>query len=334
MGLDLAFVWATIISVAVLAYAMLDGFDLGIGILSPLLNDAEKSTALRSIAPVWDGNETWLVLGGGGLFAVFPLAYAVLMPAFYAPVIAMLIALVFRGVSMEFRGKTQRYRRFWELGFFVGSLIAAAAQGLMLGAFIQGVEVANRSYAGGWFDWLTPFSLLCSLAVIVGYSLLGSGWLVLKTDGLLASQMRVVMRYLAIATLVLIVLVSSSTPLLDARLTERWFTWPNLLVLAPVPLLIAGIGLALLRALKGDSDSAPFLWAQALFAVTFVGFGISSYPYIVPHEITIWEAASPDKSLSFLLVGTVFLLPIILLYTAHSYWVFRGKVGDEEGYGH
>lgn len=331
--MDLALAWAGIIAFAVLAYAMLDGFDLGVGILFPWFDDAtEKDTVVNSIAPIWDGNETWLVLGGGGLFAVFPLAYSTVLTAFYAPVIAMLLALVLRGVSMEYRAKTRALRGYWNVGFWLGSLIAALAQGIMLGAFIQGINVVERGYAGGWFDWLTPFSLTCGLAIVVGYALLGGCWVVMKAPAELASKARSWLRRLAFGLLLLIVAVSSWTPFLDSRLTERWFSFPDLLWLVPVPVLVGLIGWRLLGAISKGADATPFLWAQALFVVTFVGFGISTYPYIVPHSITIWEAAAPASSLSFLLVGTLILLPIILCYTAHAYWVFRGKVGDNASY--
>lgn len=331
--MDLALAWAIIIAFAVLAYAMLDGFDLGVGILFPLFDDgAEKDRVINSIAPVWDGNETWLVLGGGGLFAVFPLAYSVVLTAFYAPVIAMLLALVLRGVSMEYRGKTQAFRPHWNAGFWLGSVTAAFSQGIMLGAFIQGIEVVDRSYGGGWFDWLTPFSLICGAAIVTGYALLGGCWVLMKAPGALAVKVRAWLPGFVIALLALIVIVSSWTPFLDPRLSQRWFAMPNLLWLIPIPVLVAIITWRLLHAVRYGTDGKPFFWAQALFLVTYAGFGISTYPYIVPHSVTIWQAAAPDSSLWFLLVGTLVLLPIILFYTAHSYWVFRGKVGDNASY--
>lgn len=331
--MDLALVWAVIIAGAVLAYALLDGFDLGVGILFPLFgSEQEKDTLIHSIAPIWDGNETWLVMGGGGLFAVFPLAYSTVLTAFYAPIIAMLLGLVVRGVSMEFRHKSERWRIYWNFGFWLGSVTAALSQGIMLGAYIQGIEDADRAYAGGWFDWLTPFSSICGLAIVAGYALLGAGWVVMKTSGPLSASARGLLTPLTIAVVALIVVISSWTPFLDTRLTERWFTFPNLLLLLPVPLAVAWVSWKLLRAIQGESDQAPFYWAEALFLVTFIGFGISTYPFIVPHSITIWEAAAPRSSLTFLLVGTVVMLPIIVAYTAHSYWVFKGKVRDDAGY--
>ncbi|MEQ9450131.1 MAG: cytochrome d ubiquinol oxidase subunit II [Pseudomonadales bacterium] len=331
--MDYALIWAGIIAFAVLTYALLDGFDLGVGILFPFFSDADKDSAIGTLAPIWDGNETWLVLGGGGLFAVFPMAYAVLLTAFYPLVIAMLIALVFRGASLEYREKTTGWKPFWNLGFCLGSLVAALCQGIMLGAFIQGVDIQQRNYAGGWFDWLTPYSLTCGIAIVVGYALLGGSWVVMKTRSL-SVTLRPQLTTITVALFTLIVIVSTWTLFLDARLTARWFVWPNMLIFAPIPLLVAGLVFSLLRAIRTSGDTAPFLLAQALFVVTYAGFGISTYPYIIPHQVEIWEAAAPDSSLKFLLVGTVVLLPIILGYTAHCYWVFRGKIEDGQGYGH
>ena len=328
--MDLALIWAIIIAFSVLAYVLLDGFDLGVGIVFPLLaNETEKKTAINTIVPVWDGNETWLVLGGGGLFAAFPLAYSTLLTALYAPVIAMLLALVFRGVSMEYREKSKQWRPFWNLGFCVGSTVAALCQGIMLGAFIQGIQVVDRTYVGGWYDWLTPFSFCCGLAIVFGYALLGSSWLTMKTEANLHFKMQKLITPLTITVFLFIVALSTWTPYLDERLYVRWFTWPNILVLAPIPLLVVVITLLLIRHANNKKSYVPFLLAEGLFMATFAGFGISTYPYIVPHQVTIWEAAGPDSSLWFLLVGTLVLLPIIVVYTAHSYWVFRGKVNDD-----
>ena len=325
--MDLPLIWASTIALAVLAYALLDGFDLGVGLFFPTMSDSEKDAAIETIAPVWDGNETWLVLGGGGLYATFPVAYATVLPAFYPLVIAMLLALVFRGVSMEYRHKTKRIQHFWDFGFFAGSLIAALSQGIMLGAFIQGINIVDRSYAGGWYDWLTPFSLLCGVGIVLGYALLGSTWLVMKTRGSMNKRIRRFLPKLTMAVFVAIVGLSSWTPFLDERLSERWFSWPNIALLTPIPLLVTLTIFLLMRCIRerSDNDSKPFYYAQALFVVTFAGFGISTYPYIVPHQLTIWDAAAPDSSLRFLLAGTAVLLPIIIAYTAHSYWVFRGK---------
>jgi cytochrome bd ubiquinol oxidase subunit II len=330
---DLPLVWAWLVAFAVLAYVLLDGFDLGIGVLTAFFTEDERDTMIDSVAPVWDGNETWLVFGGATLFAAFPLAYAILLPAFYAPLIAMLLALVFRGVSFEFRGRARTGgRRWWDYGFACGSIVAAFSQGVMLGAFIQGVDVVDRAYAGGWFDWLTPFTVLTGSAVLAGYTMLGAGWLILKTRGPVHAKCRVVLPRCTWLVLIAIVAVSVWTPFIDAAYAQRWFSWPNVLYVAPVPIVVATLAFALFRLLRTGRELATFLCAQGLFVVAFAGFGVSVYPYIVPRSITIDVAASSDSSLAFLLVGTAVLLPIILVYTAHAYWVFRGKADPGAGY--
>ncbi len=333
MIVDLPFIWAMLIAFAVLMYVVLDGFDLGIGILFPAIKgERNRDLMMKSIAPVWDGNETWLVLGGGGLFAVFPLAYSVLLTAFYAPLIAMLLALVFRGVAFEFRFKDRKHKPLWDLAFTGGSTVAAFSQGVVLGAFIQGIEIEGRSYAGGWFDWLTPFSLFTGLALVLGYALLGAGWLVIKTTGALQQTVYVIMRPLALATLAAIAAVSLWTPLLNGEIAERWFSWPNIVYLSPVPLLVAAGAAGLYRAIQLKRQIQPFVLTLGLFLLSYLGLGISLYPYIIPPEVTLWVAAAPDESLAFLLVGTLVLLPLIFAYTAYSYWVFRGKVKLDDGH--
>ena len=330
---DLAFVWAVLIAVAVLAYVLLDGFDLGVGILFPWLGGStNQTTAMDSVAPVWDGNETWLILGGGGLLAVFPLAYAIILPALYAPIIAMLLGLVLRGVAFEFRGRTERGRRVWDASFFAGSLIATLCQGITLGALLQGIPIEGRAYAGGWWDWLTPFSLVAGLALVAGYAMLGSTWLVLKTEGELQARARRHARLATLATFVLIGVFSLWTPLLQPEYMQRWFSFPALIYVAPVPVLVVACTWALYRNLARHRDLPPFLYAEGLFVLCYIGLGISFYPYIVPPRVTIQDAAAPDESLLFLLVGALILLPIILGYTAYAYWIFRGKVRPGQGY--
>jgi cytochrome d ubiquinol oxidase subunit II len=298
MDVDLAFVWAGLIAFAVLAYILLDGFDLGVGILFPFVKgEANRSLMMNSVAPVWDGNETWLVLGGGGLFAVFPLAYAVVLPALYAPLIAMLLALVFRGVAFEFRWRTDRSKAVWDWAFAGGSTVAALAQGIALGALVQGIAVENRAYAGGWFDWLTPFSVLTGVALVIGYGLLGATWLVMKTDGHVRERARLYTRYTAVATLALIGVVSLVTPFLSPVYLERWFGWPTVAFSVIVPLLVLGCAYALFRGLARDDDATPFVAALGVFVLCYAGIGISFYPY-----------------------------------TGYAYWVFRGKVDPHEGY--
>ncbi len=332
MGIDfdLATVWAFIIAFAVFAYVVMDGFDLGIGILFPTLKvGQERDSAMNSVAPVWDGNETWLVLGGGGLMAAFPLAFAIIMPALYTPIIAMLLGLVFRGVAFEFRWRDTRHRHFWDFAFTAGSTLAALAQGIALGALLQGIKVSGRAYGGGWWDWLSPFSLLTGVAVVAGYALLGATWLIWRTEGSLHDHAVKIARIAGPLTVGFIVAVSAATPFLSFAYYERWFAWPNIVVAAPVPVLVGLATLALFRALAKKRELAPFLIALALFGLCFVGLGISMFPYIVPDSVTIWQAAAPEKSQVFVLVGASVMIPIIIAYTAHAYWVFRGKVGHE-----
>jgi cytochrome bd ubiquinol oxidase subunit II len=330
--IDLTVVWALLIAFAVAAYVVMDGFDLGIGILFPLFPaGGERDRAMNAIAPVWDGNETWLVLGGGGLLAAFPLAYAILLPALYAPLIAMLLGLVFRGVAFEFRWRDAGHRQAWDAGFFAGSLVATFAQGVTLGALIQGISVADRHYAGGWWEWLTPFSLLTGASLVAGYALLGAGWLIWKTTGPLQVQARRLARLLLPGLLAAIGLVSLATPFVEPQYFGRWFDSPGLFVSLPMPLLVAVAAWLGWRSLGHAADSAPFLWSLALFGLTLAGLGISIWPDVIPGRVTIWEAASPYSSQIFMLVGALVLIPLILAYTAWSYWVFRGKVG-EEGY--
>jgi cytochrome d ubiquinol oxidase subunit II len=334
VAVDLAIVWAFIIALAVFVYIVMDGFDLGLGILFPLFpNKADRDVIMNSVAPVWDGNETWLVLGGGGLMAAFPLAYAVLMPALYTPVIAMLLGLIFRGVAFEFRWRTtRRDRNRWDAAFFGGSLLAALAQGVALGAILQGVHVEARQYAGGWWDWLTPFSVLTGVSLVVGYTLLGATWLVMKTEGALRDKAYQMSWVLLFAMLGAIIAVSLATPFLSVQYTQRWFTWPNIILTAPVPIAVAGVTVLLLRSLANKYDYQPFFLTLALFLLSYAGLGISMYPYIVPQSITIWEAASPANSQIFMLVGVAILIPLILAYTGWAYWVFRGKVRPGSGY--
>ena len=330
---DLPTVWAFIIAFAIFAYVVMDGFDLGIGILfSWIPTGRERDTAMNSIAPVWDGNETWLVLGGGGLMAAFPLAYAVLMPALYTPMIAMLIGLVFRGVAFEFRWRTTAARNRWDIAFAGGSLLATLAQGVALGAILQGVHVEGRNYAGGWWDWLTPFSLMTGIALMIGYGLLGATWLILKTEGALRDRAYRLSWVLLFAMLAAIAMVSIATPFLNIQYAQRWFAWPNVALVAPVPIAVAAVTVLLVRSLGRKQDSGPFFLALALFALSYAGLGISMYPYIVPQSITIWQAAAPQNSQIFMLVGVAGLVPLILGYTGWAYWVFRGKVRAGGGY--
>lgn len=328
--IDLTTVWALIIAFAVFMYVVMDGFDLGIGILFPTFSKGDERTqAMNAIAPVWDGNETWLVLGGGGLMAAFPLAYALILPATYPLIIAMLLGLIFRGVAFEFRSRDPRHERFWDFAFFAGSLIAAFSQGMILGAILQGIAVDNRAYAGGWLDWLKPYTLLTGLGVTVGYTLLGSTFLAMKLSGRAEDHAYRLAIRTEVATLFLMAAVSLATPFLLGRYWTRWFDWPQILFTSQVPLLTAITAYALYRSLRKKRRYVPFLLSLALFLLGMIGLGISMWPFVVPETVTIWDAAAPERSQAFMLVGTVVIMPIILAYTGWAYWVFRGKVGTD-----
>ncbi|MFP3943530.1 MAG: cytochrome d ubiquinol oxidase subunit II [Alphaproteobacteria bacterium] len=334
-GEALVIVWAVLLALAVTMYVLLDGFDLGIGILFPFAkSDEHRDIMMQSVAPIWDGNETWLILGGGGLFVVFPLAYALLMPALYLLILFMLIMLVFRGVAFEFRFKARTSRFLWDWSFALGSSLATFAQGMVLGAFIQGfdVDLQQRSFVGGPFDWFSPFSLFTGVSLMAGYAALGAGWLIMKTEGDLQQWARKLMLPLAGAMLVLIGAVSLWTPLLSEEIFRRWFSWENLAWLWPVPLAVVICAGGLAWAVRTGRELLPFLFTMGLFLLSFIGLGVSLWPYIVPLDVTIWDAAAPPASLIFFLVGAAVLLPVVLGYTAYTYWVFRGKVRPAEGY--
>ena len=330
VNVDLTVVWAFIIAFAVFAYVVMDGFDLGIGILFPSFEvGRERDRAMNSIAPVWDGNETWLVLGGGGLFAAFPLAYAVILPATYPLIIAMLLGLVFRGVAFEFRWRDPSHRRLWDFAFTGGSLVAAMAQGMTLGALLQGIDVVDRAYAGSWFDWFTPYTLLTGVGTVAGYALLGACWLVWKLDGEAQAHARTLAKRAAWATLVLMGGVSIYNLGLRPEYADRWLTAPEIYFAAPVPILTGLIALALLRSLSVERHSKPFWLSLALFFFGMAGLGVTMWPYVVPPGLTIWDVAAPERSQIFMLIGVSITMPLIIAYTAWAYWVFRGKVGDE-----
>jgi cytochrome d ubiquinol oxidase subunit II len=330
--LDLVPLWTLILGGGVFCYVLLDGFDLGVGMLYGLSPEPSRDLVMNSIAPIWDGNETWLILGGLGLLAAFPLAFAIIIPAVYFPILAMLLGLVFRGVAFEFRFRQARLRRFWANGFCAGSAVAAFAQGAVLGALVQGFKVDGRNFAGSSFDWLTPFSVVTGLGVMLGYSLLGAGWLIIKTEGVLQVWARRMGKMCLAGVLAAIVLVGILTPLQDPAIAARWFAWPGILLLSPVPLITAAIAAAAWRSLNGGSEVGPFFAALGLFLMSYLGIAISLFPYVVPRHYTLWDAASPPDTQMFLLVGTMFLLPVIGMYTAWSYWVFRGKLRGNIGY--
>lgn len=332
--LDLPLIWGFLIATAVFLYALLDGFDLGCGILFLFApSDKCRDRIMNSIAPFWDGNETWLILGGGGIFAAFPVAYAILMPALYLPVIFMLLGLIFRGVAFEFRFKSsQEYRKIWDIAFHAGSLLAAFMQGVILGNFVQGIEVNGRSFAGGPLDWANGFSIVTGIALIFGYALLGATWLIMKTEDITQNWARGIASYVLVYVGLAMAIVSISMPFIDKRIIELWFSLPNFFYLLPIPLFTAFGFVLLWKDLKFSNEVRPFFLTIVLFFLGYLGIGISLYPWIVPFKFTIWEAAAVSTSQSLLLVGVIIFLPIILIYTAYSYYVFRGKTSHERMY--
>jgi cytochrome d ubiquinol oxidase subunit II len=287
---------------------------------------------MNTVAPFWDGNETWLILGGGGLFVAFPLAYAVIMPGLYLPIIIMLLGLVFRGVAIEFRWAAKPSHEFWDNAFSWGSIVATFMQGVVLGGYLQGIEVKDKAFAGGSLDWLAPFPLFTGVALLGGYALLGATWLMMKIDGPLAEDARGWAKKLLPAVLVIMAVISLWTPLAFERIADRWFAWPNILYLSPVPIATAILAWACWHGLNTGREVMPFLCAVGLFLLGFVGLAISNVPYLVPPSITIWEAAAVPQSQIFTLIGVLIMLPVILGYTVFVYWTFRGKVREGEGY--
>ncbi len=333
--LDLPLIWYCLIATAVFLYVLLDGFDLGIGILFPFApTDDCRNRMMNSIAPFWDGNETWLVLGGGGLLAAFPLAYAILMPALYIPVILMLLGLIFRGVAFEFRFKASGgARKLWDYVFHFGSLTAAMMQGMFLGAFVQGVKVQGRSFAGGHFDWLNAYSVMTGIALVFGYALLGATWLVMKTEGETQSWARKTASYVLGYVGMGIALVSISMPVINEGIRALWFSFPNFFVLLPIPLGTAVLFGLIWHDLHTGREYRPFFFSVGVFLAGYLGLGISLWPWLVPFAVTFRQAAAAPESQSLLLVGTVVMLPVVLGYTAFCYYIFRGKTSGEAFYG-
>lgn len=334
MGIDLPVIWSIIIGFGLMMYVIMDGFDLGIGILFPFIKSREdRDTMVNTVAPVWDGNETWLVLGGASLLAVFPLAYSVLLSALYIPLVLMLVGLIWRGVAFEFRFKAdEAHRPFWDKAFAWGSYIATVSQGVSLGAFINGFHVTGASYQGGALDWLTPFSVFTSVGLLVAYALLGCTWLIMKTEGALQRRMIALARPITLALLAVIAVVSVWTPLIHSNIALRWFRLPDFLFFSPVPVLVLVVTLLILRLLKGEPHGGPFVLALALVFLGYSGLVISLWPNIIPPDVSIRAAAAPPQSMGFALVGALFIMPFTLIYTAWSYYVFRGKVRAGEGY--
>jgi cytochrome d ubiquinol oxidase subunit II len=334
VGIDLSIIWFTIIVFSTLMYIVMDGFDLGIGLLFPFNKDAvERDMMVNTVAPVWDGNETWLVLGGAALYGAFPLAYAVIADALAIPLTIMLIGLIFRGVAFEFRFKaTEGHRAFWDKSFIAGSILATFSQGMVVGAFINGFPIEGRTFAGGAMDWLTPFTVFCGVGLVIAYALLGCTWLIMKTDHALHRKMSALAKPLVILLLLAIAVLSAWTPLQHGAIAARWFTLPNLFYFLPVPVLVVAAAWGLLRSVKRHAHYSPFLLTLALVFLGFTGLGISIWPNIIPPSISIWQAASPPQSQGFMLVGGLLIIPIILAYTFWSYYVFRGKITPDEHY--
>jgi len=327
LGLAVAF--------SVFMYVAMDGFDLGIGILFLFARrEEDRATMMNAIAPFWDGNETWLVLGGTLLIAAFPLAYATLLPAFYVPIMIMLFSLIVRGVAFEFRFRATRERRVWDMAFSVGSLLATFCQGVVLGAFIRGVPVVNNAFSGGTFDFVSPFASVCGLGLIAGYALLGATWLIFKATGTAAVYGRAAARFALPATLAFIAIVSIWTPIAYPHIAQRWFSWPSIGYLSPVPIITAIVGYGIWRTIPGTVGRRPFLLSIALFLLAYLGLGISLWPYAIPYGATLWQAASSRPTLVFVGIGTAVILPFVLGYFAFAHWVFRGKIAADSGYGH
>lgn len=334
MGIDLPVVWAVIILFSIGMYVVMDGFDLGVGILFPFFKRREdRDVMMNTIAPVWDGNETWLVMGGAGLFAAFPLAYSLVLSAFFLPLTLMLIGLIFRGVAFEFRFRaSDARRRWWDLAFICGSLLATFFQGVTLGGFLGGIPVQEERFIGGPLNWVAPFPLFTGLGLVATYALLGSTWLIMRTGGELQRRMRLIAERLAWVLVAFIAAISVWTPLAHEAVRERWFAFPNLLLFSPVPILVALCSWSLLRRLRTETNAWPFALTMLLVFLGYSGLGISLWPNVVPPHLSIRDAAAPVQSMGFTLVGALLVLPMIIGYTAWSYWIFRGKVTEQDGY--
>jgi len=331
--MDLTLIWAALIALGLFIYVALDGFDLGVGIIFPFFpDDRERDRMMHTLAPVWDGNETWLVFGGAALYAAFPVVYAAVLPALYLPLILMLACLILRGVSFEVRGKATRTKNVWSLAFTLGSAGAAFFQGIALGAYLQGIPVVNGSFAGDTFFWLTPFSLLTGLGLMSTYALLGACWLAMKTDGDLQLRLHQFIGPLTIVLLLFMIAVSVWTPLSDAQVARRWFAAPMFYRLLPVPFAVAAVAALMLVSTRRRHERAPFALALVLVALGYVGLLVSVWPYAIPDSVTLWDAAAPASTQAFTLVGAVIVVPVILVYTAAGYWVFRHKTPADANY--
>jgi cytochrome d ubiquinol oxidase subunit II len=329
--MDAPLFFAFIVAFTVVIYVLADGFDLGVGILFLVApRDTDRDIMMESIEPIWDGNETWLVMGGTLLLAVFAPAYYVLLPALYLPVTLMLFALIFRGIAFSFRYQTVRFRRIWDVAFAGGSLLAAFCQGLFLGGILGGVPMQNSAFSGGPFTCLNLLGVLCGLGMVAGYALLGAGWLIWKTEESTQTFGREVGRSALILTAVMMAAVSGWTALTVPAVAQRWFAWPNIGFLAPVPLITALVVVAIWRSLWSPRETRVFVLSILLFLLGFAGLAISLFPYIVPWEVTIWSGVADPQTLWFVGIGIVIIIPIVLAYQLHAYLVFHGKVGPHD----
>jgi cytochrome bd ubiquinol oxidase subunit II len=333
VGMDITVIWAAIIALGVFMYVVLDGFDLGVGIIFPFFPDSgERDLMMHTLAPIWDGNETWLVLGGAALFAAFPLVYSIALSALYLPIVLMLVCLIFRGVSFEIRAKAGKTKNLWSFAFMFGSAGATFMQGIILASYLQGIPVKNREFAGDTFFWITPFSLLAGLGLMVTYALLGACWLVMKVDADLQGRLHRLVTPLTIVLLVFMVAVSTWTPLSDPVIAKRWFESGLLHRLLPIPVLVAITAVLMIRVVRKRHGYTPFLLALALVGLGYIGLLVSIWPYAIPGSLNLWDAAAPRSSQLFTLVGAVIIIPIILIYTTVGYWVFRGKAHHDGAY--
>ncbi|WP_109126050.1 cytochrome d ubiquinol oxidase subunit II [Dyella sp. C11] len=334
MVFDLPTVWSVLIAAGIFLYVMLDGFDLGIGLLLPFFENAsDQETMLSTVAPVWDGNETFLVLGGAALFAAFPVVYSTLLPANYLPLVLMLAGLIFRGAAFELRAKATGTRHLWGLAFIAGSVQASFCQGVVLGSLLQGITITEGRFTGGAFDWLSPFSVFCGLGLLVTYATLGCAWLILRTEGELQAKMYALMKPICAVLLITMLVISGWTVLAQPAVAARWFDGHNFVYFAPVPLLVLLSVFGIFRAVNRQRDRMPFALSLLLLFLGYSGLVISIWPNIVPPSLTIWQASSNHSSQLFALVGVLIILPIVLCYSFMQYRVFRGKVRDtRQGY--
>jgi cytochrome d ubiquinol oxidase subunit II len=317
--------WVALLAISILLYVLLDGFDLGVGMLFGVTPDEPRRRAMMSaVAPIWDGNETWLVVTGVILWGAFPIVYSIAMSAFFLPVVLMLAGLILRGVAFEYRGRTSRMRWVWDASFAGGSLVASFMQGLMVGALVQGLPLSDGRYVGGIFGWLSPFAALCGIGLCIGYALLGACWLVRKCEGEVREDAYRLIPYLSVALLVFLIVVFAYALAEELPVISRWLERPYLLVFPVVGVLAA---IALAASVRLREDGAPFPLVALIFAAAFGTLGISFWPYMIPFAITVEGAAAPHSSLAFMFWGEgLFVFPLMLLYTVISWSVFRGKV--------